>query len=83
MKNQTLKKKKRKEKKQIAPTKLGRKTGHFSFGEKFSFSFSFSAARPKTKMPKYFFVDPSGRKIYFEWPTKKTYFLIDIAIFQN
>jgi hypothetical protein len=34
-------------------------------------------------MPKYFFVDPSGQKKYFEWPTKKTFFLIDIAIFQN
>jgi hypothetical protein len=34
-------------------------------------------------MPKYFFVDPSGRKKIFEWPTKKTFFLIDIATFQN
>jgi hypothetical protein len=58
---------------ELVEVKLGRKTGHFSFGEHFSFSFSFSAVRPKTKMPKYFFVDPSGRKKNFEWPTKKLF----------
>jgi hypothetical protein len=41
--------------------KLGRKTGRFSFAEKFSLLFSFSVLRPKTNVPKKIFVEAYGQ----------------------
>jgi hypothetical protein len=43
------------------PNKLGRKTGRFSFAEKFLLLFSFSVLRPKTNVSKKIFVVAYGR----------------------